>query len=182
MMHQDDILLLKLIKQGDEHAFKYLFDTYFVSLCRYINLYVDSYTEAEELALDIFMNVWESREHLEIKLSLKAYLFQAARNRSLNYLRDRKETRPLDENLQDSLMSTDYPSLEMDELNHLIEEAIAALPARCKEVFIKSRQENMSNKEIATSMDISLKTVEAQITKALKLIRDFLGDGYSYLF
>ena len=153
MMHQDDILLLKLIKQGDEHAFKYLFDTYFVSLCRYINLYVDSYTEV-----------------------------QAARNRSLNYLRDRKETRPLDENLQDSLMSTDYPSLEMDELNHLIEEAIAALPARCKEVFIKSRQENMSNKEIATSMDISLKTVEAQITKALKLIRDFLGDGYSYLF
>lgn len=182
MIPQDDILLLKLIKEGDEHAFKHLFDTYFVSLCRYINLYLDNYAESEELALDIFMNVWENRERVEIRLSLKAYLFQAARNRSLNCLRDRKNASPIDESLQETLVSNDYPSLEMEELNRLIEEAVASLPQRCKEVFLKSRQESMSNKEIADSMDISVKTVEAQITKALKLIRDFLGDGYAYLF
>lgn len=73
-------------------------------------------------------------------------------------------------------------SMEMEELNRLIEEAICALPDRCREVFLKSRREELSNAEIAVEMDISVKTVEAQITKALKLIRKHLGEGYSYLF
>ena len=70
----------------------------------------------------------------------------------------------------------------MEELNRLIQEAICALPDKCREVFLKSRHENMSNQEIATDMNISVKTVEAQITKALKRIKKFLGEGYAYLF
>lgn len=182
MATHDDILLLKLIKESDEQAFKYLFDAHFVSLCRYINVYLDNYADSEELALEIFMHIWENRNRLEIKLSLKAYLFQAARNRSLNALRDRKAVGPLSEELQDCLASTDYPALEMEELDRLIREAVDTLPEKCKEVFLKSRQKNLSNQEIATAMNISVKTVEAQITKALKLIRKYLGEGYSYLF
>ncbi|MCD8182521.1 MAG: RNA polymerase sigma-70 factor [Bacteroides sp.] len=178
----DDILLLKLIKNGDEHTLKHLFDTYFVSLCRYINVYLDNQVEAEELAMDIFTYIWVNREQIEIKLSLKAYLFQAARNRCLNALRDRKQTIPLNENLNETLQDKVYPVLEMEELNNLIEEAICALPEKCREVFLKSRQENIPNQEIADDMNISVKTVEAQITKALKRIKSSLGEGYSYLF
>lgn len=182
MTTADDILLLKLIKSGDEHAFRHLFDLYFVSLCRYINIYLNNYAETEELALDIFTYLWEKREQVEIKLSFKAYLFQSARNRCLNALRDRRATSSLDETLQETLQDKDYPALEMEELNRLIQEAICALPDKCREVFLKSRHENMSNQEIATDMNISVKTVEAQITKALKRIRKFLGEGYAYLF
>lgn len=178
----DDILLLKLIRDGDEHAFKYLFDSYFVPLCRYINIYLDNFGETEELALDLFTHLWEHREKIEITVSFKAYLFQAAHNRCLNVLRDRKQTTPLNESLQETLQTKDYSTLELEELRRLIAEAISALPEKCREVFLKSRHEHLTNQEIADRMNISVKTVEGQITKALKRIKEFLGEGYSYLF
>lgn len=182
MNSTDDILLFKLIQSGDEHAFKYLFDTYFASLCRYMNLYLDNTQEAEELALDIFLYIWEHSRDIEVKLSLKAYLFRAARNKCLNCLRDRRATLSLDEVGETSQTNTDFPSLEIEELTHLIQEAICSLPERCREVFRKSREESLTNQEIADDMQISIKTVEGQITKALKRIKEFLGEGYTYLF
>lgn len=181
MTEKDDILLLKLIQTGDEHAFKYLFDTYFVSLCRYMHLYLDDTQEVEEIGLDIFLYIWEHREQISITISLKAYLFQAARNRCLNCLRNRKQTLSIDE-VGDISDDETASILEMEELNQLIQEAIYSLPERCQEVFRKSREENLTNQRIADEMQISLKTVEAQITKALKRIKDFLGEQYSYLF
>ena len=115
MPAEDDILLLQLIKQDDEKAFKHLFDTYFVSLCRFMSL----------------------------------------------YLRDKQE---------------------IEELNRLIEEAVCSLPDKCGQVYRKSREEGKTNQEIAGEMGISVKTVEAQITKALKHIKKFLGEQYTYLF
>lgn len=178
----DDILLLKLIQSGDEHAFKYLFDTHFVSVCRFMNVYLDNTQEAEELALDIFVYIWEHSQTIELKLSLKAYLFRAARNKCLNCLRDRKTTLSLDEVTEQKQTGIESSSLEMDELSHLIEAAICALPDRCQEVFRKSREENLTNQKIADDMQISIKTVEGQITKALKHIKEYLGEGYTYLF
>lgn len=178
----DDILLLKLIREGDKLAFKHLFNLYFIPLCRFIDLYLHNHEETEELALDLFMYVWEHSKELQIKISLKAYLFQSARNRALNILRNRKETASLDEIQTEMLHDNDYPEIEMEELNRLIRKAVCSLPDKCREVFKKSRINNMSNQEIANSMNISIKTVEAQITKALKHIRRHLGEGYSYLF
>lgn len=88
-MIADDILLLKLIQSKDEHAFKYLFDLYFVPLCRYAHLYLTDAQEEEELVLDIYMHLWEHSAQINLTLSLKAYLFQAVRNRCLNFLRDK---------------------------------------------------------------------------------------------
>lgn len=181
MTERDDILLLKLIQSGDEHAFKHLFDTYFVSLCRYMHLYLDDTQEVEEVALDIFMYVWEHREQINIRLSLKAYLFQAARNRCLNVLRDKKLTFSIDE-VGDISTEEFSSTLEIEELNRLIEEAVSALPDKCREIFCSSREENLTNQEIVDRMQISVKTVEAQITKALKRIKAFLDEQYTYLF
>ena len=179
----DDIFLLQLIKNGDKQAFKYIFDTYFTALCRFMYLYLGNTQEAEDIASDILASIWENRKKLEIRLTFKAYLFQAAKNRCLNAIRDRKATVSLDDITgQDTPQVNVTDSLETEELNHLIQEAILSLPDKCREVFLKSRTNNLTNQEIAESMDISVKTVEAQITKALKQIRKFLGEQYYYLF
>ena len=86
------------------------------------------------------------------------------------------------EEVEEEIRDEDISALEMEELQHLIMEAICALPDKCREVFQYSRHENLSNREIAEKMQISIKTVEAQITKALKLIKNFLDEKYIYLF
>jgi len=177
----DDILLLNLIKEGDKLAFRHLFETYFTPLCRFMHVYIKEKTIVEELALDIFVYVWENRMTLQIQLSFKAYLFQAARNRCLNVLRQKKKTISLEE-VDKEIADAEVMSLENDELYHLIQDAVFALPEKCKEIFELSRNENLSNKEIAERLNISVKTVEGQITKALKQIKASLGEAYFYLF
>lgn len=86
----NDISLLRQIREGNEDAFKSLFETYFTPLCRFIYLHLDDKNVAEELAMDIFIYLWENRETFQIQLSLKAYLFQAAKNKCLNELRKKK--------------------------------------------------------------------------------------------
>ena len=178
---QDDILLLNQIREGNESVFKHLFETYFTPLCRFVHVYISEKAIVEELVLDIFVYIWENRDKIQIQISLKAYLFQAARNRALNALRQEKRIVPLCEIDQD-MLNTDIVSLEEEELYRLIQEAILELPEKCKEIFTLSRNENLSNQEIANKLDISVKTVEAQITKSLKRIKKYLGDSYSYLW
>ena len=178
---EDDIILLNLIREGDKLAFRHLFESYFTPLCRFMHLYIRDTNIVEELALDIFTYVWENRKTLQIQLSFKAYLFQAARNKCLNELRKKKNTVSLNSEEID-IAETEAMSLETDELYRLIQEAVLALPDKCREVFQLSRSENLTNQEIATQLNISVKTVEAQITKALKRIKDFLGDSYSFLW
>lgn len=177
----DDSTLLILIRTRNESAFKCLFNRYFIPLCRFINIYVKDYSSSEELALDIFTYLWENAEAIEIKRTFKSYLYQSARNRSLNHLRDRKETIALDSILYD-LGDTDETSMEVMELESLIQEAVLALPDRCREVFEKSRYEELSNKQISEDLSISIKTVEAQITKALKRLKEYVEKGYMLFF
>ncbi len=177
----DDVFLLKLIQQEDKQAFKYIFDLYFVSLCRFIRVYVHNNHISEEIALDIFTNVWEKKENIEIRISWKAYLFQSARNRALNYLRDNERFINVSDWSAYDKPEND-PTVELRELELLIQEAVCSLPARCGEIFRKSRMEYLTNKQIADELQISIKNVEAQITKALKLIRQYLGDSYTLLW
>jgi len=181
ILHTDDIFLLRRIKEDDETAFKYLFETYYVSLYRLAFFYIKKDMVAEEITLDVFTAFWEKRKTIEIQISIKAYLITSTRNRSMNYIRDNKSIYTTDDlSLLDSTIE-EY-SLEMKELEQLIDAAISSLPDKCKQVFIKSRTENLTNREIASQMNITTKTVEAQITKALKHIREHLGNSYHYLW
>lgn len=122
----DDIFLLKLIQKGDKEAFKYLFDSFFTPLCRFIRIYVGEHTIAEEIALDVFTAIWKKKEKLDIKVTWKAYLFQAARNRALNYIRDNDRfVAASDWSLHDRA-EHDH-SLELKELEQLIQEAVSSL-------------------------------------------------------
>lgn len=173
----NDISLLRQIREGNED----LFETYFTPLCRFIYLHLDDKNVAEELAMDIFIYLWENRETFQIQLSLKAYLFQAAKNKCLNELRKKKETVGLD-GVEVSTINTSVSTLETEELYRLIQEAVFSLPDKCRNIFLLSRSENLTNQEIARRLNISVKTVEGQITTALKKIKKFLGDQYSYLW
>lgn len=177
--NSDDILLLKLIKQGDQIAFRHLFYQYADSLERFITYYIHDREKSQDLVLDIFTYIWENRQNFEIKLTLKAYLFQAARNKSFTYIRDKKIPVYLEEMEGMEIVQNYDSELELQELHHLIEEAVSLLPDKCREIFRKSREENLTNKEIAGQLHISEKTVEGQITIALKKIRIHLGDSYS---
>lgn len=180
--NSDDILLLKLIKQGDQIAFRHLFYQYADSLERFITYYIHDREKSQDLVLDIFTYIWENRQNFEIKLTLKAYLFQTARNKSFTYIRDKKIPVYLEEMEGMEIVQNYDSELELQELHHLIEEAVSLLPDKCREIFRKSREENLTNKEIAGQLHISEKTVEGQITIALKKIRIHLGDSYSYLW
>lgn len=180
--NNDDILLLNLIKQDDEVAFKHLFYKYVDTLERFVFSYVNEREQAQEIVLDLFTYVWAHRSTLQIKLTLKAYLFQSAKNRSLNFLRDRETHLFMDDlQLADSFDNSSW-SIETEELHQLIAEAVSLLPEKCRIIFEKSREENLTNKQIAATMNISEKTVENQITIALRKIKVFLGNKYSYLW
>jgi len=177
----DDVFLLRLIRGGDKQAFKYLFDTYFASLCRFTRIYVVDHMATEEIVLDVFTSIWEKKENIEIRISWKSYLFQAVRNKALNYIRDNERFVMVSDWTLHDQSEIDH-SLELKELELLIREAVCTLPDLSREIFRKSRVEYSTNKEIAQDLNISVKYVEAQITKALKHIRKYLGDSYHYFW
>ena len=92
----DDILWIRLIQSGNQVVFEHLYRSYFTPLCRFISLYIENKTEAEEITAELFIYVWEHRENIDFSLSLKSYLFQSAKNRALNYLRDKKQKVSID--------------------------------------------------------------------------------------
>lgn len=177
----DDILLLKLIKQDDQLAFKQVFYKYIDPLSHFVNFYIHDWDTTEELVMDLFSFIWENRTTLEIKITLKAYLFQAAKNKAFTHIRDKKDTVAIDD-VSGQLFSTEDWQVEFDELSRLVEEAVSLLPEKCREIFSRSRDKNLTNREIAEELGISVKTVEGQITIALKKIKAFLGDKYAYLW
>lgn len=174
-----DNILLDLLKESDQKAFKRLFYSYAEPLKTFIQYFIHNPEVAEELVLDIFTSLWENREHLDIQTSLKAYLFQAARNKVASYFRSKKDLAYLEEIPDfDTAQDDVFSLLEVQELSNLLEEAVSLLPERCREIFAKSRYDLLSNKELAENMNISEKTVENQITIALKKIRKFLDEKY----
>lgn len=172
---QHDSDLLRLLSRDDEGAMEALFKKYyaFVSIA-VLRLIADPET-AEDIAQEVFMEIWKRRNALDIQISLKAYLRKTAVNKTLNYIRHQKnyKSEELSEQ-QFELHASENTSLETNELQALIEQAVEQLPERCRLVFKLSRLEEMSYQEIADKLDISVKTVENQIVKALKQLRETL--------
>lgn len=133
---------------------------------------------AEDLAQEVFFDLWRKRDKLNIKTSLKAYLRRAAVNKTLNYIRDKKINFEEEDKIPDldNEQTSVIQKMSADELQVKITAAIDSLPERCRIIFSLSRYEEMTYKEIAQKLDISIKTVENQISKALSILRVALGD------
>lgn len=173
--HYTDEALLALLKRDADKAIELLFRQYYSYVCKMVYQVVPQATVAEDLAQDIFFEMWRRKDQLNIT-SIRAYLRRAALNRTLNYLRDRKIKWEDDQTLPD-LQSADTPThqtVENAELEQFIEQAIDQLPEKCRLVFVLSRFDELSHQEIADQLGISVKTVENQIGKALKYLRNAL--------
>lgn len=175
-----EIYWQRFASDGDMGCFRSLFETYHVRLCRYAEYFLKDSMDAEEVVLDLFLYLWRNREWLSIDISIEAYLLRSVRNRSLNILRSRHHDLSVEEILQASV-PPDLSSIDTDDILRIVEDAVSSLPPKCREVFSKSRKEEMSNQEIAVDMGLSVKTVEAQMTKALKRLRLELKKSYLFM-
>ncbi|MEZ4989888.1 MAG: RNA polymerase sigma-70 factor [Saprospiraceae bacterium] len=169
--------LQKLFRRAPEEAIEVLFREYYPSVCRVILHIIPDPGIAEDIAQDVFFELWRKRDRINVTTSFGAYLRRSARNRSLNYIRDHK-INPSGEDqlppLADQQPNADQ-CIDIQDLQTQIDRAIDQLPERCRLVFTLSRFEDMSYQQIADELHISIKTVENQISKALRLLRESLG-------
>jgi RNA polymerase sigma-70 factor (ECF subfamily) len=153
-------------------------------MCFFAIQYVKDHDTAREIVQDAFVNLWEKRQSIDTDKSPKSYLSTTVRNRCFNYLRDHKKfDRQLIEfeGLDSYTNHFDQDHLVTDELKRKIEAVTASLPKKCRKVFLLNRMEHMKYQEIADHLGISIKTVEAQMSKALKLMREKLADYITIL-
>lgn len=173
----NDATLISRIREGDAGAFDELFREYYTELVQTAYRFVRSESAAEDIVQELFFSLWKRRDHLPENIgSVGGYLHRSARNRSLNFLRDQNRIPVDDGELPVHLVAEGLPSdqLDQDDLRKRINQAIDRLPERCRLIFTMSKLEEMSQKEIAKSLDISTKTVENQMTRAYRFLRQWL--------
>ncbi len=189
-MHELEELLIKKLRKGDERAFRLLYDRHYMLLCRFANQLLNNAALAEEVVDDVIFYLWEHRQEVEIRYSIRAYLMRAVRNRCLNELQlqsHREELHissflsPESMDFLDSLFVDNKQPLGMlleQELEEELKRSIDELPLECRKVFYKSRFEQKKYEEIATELGISVNTVKYHIKNALAFLQRRLG---SYL-
>jgi len=152
-----------------------LFRNHFEALSRLAMKYINDFEASKDIVHEVFTAFWQKFDALPTDTQYKSYLFTAVRNKSFNYLRDQKKhLNVVDAEIQ--ILPESEDSLETQELAREIDYALNLLPVRCREVFELSRFEEMKYAQIAEHLDISIKTVEAQMSKALRLLREHLKD------
>ena len=166
------------IRAGDPAAFEALFHAYHAPLCAFAYRYLGARDLAEEIVQEIFLFVWERREVLEVRTSVKSYLFTAVRNAALSYLRHEHVVRRREAEIVELF---DGPNAGADEeaaaaeTLAAVQRAVGRLPERCRLVFTLQREQGLTYAEVAEVLGISPKTVETQMGRALRSLRTALA-------
>ena len=173
-LNTDSKLLINRLKRGEEAAYELLFREYYQILTVFANKYVNDIEVAKEIVQDLFVHLYDKRDRLDINSSLKSYLFRSAHNRSINFINAQKIRYKYAEHVNKTTSLEDN-SLEHEvnktELEHALYKAIDELPPKCQAIFKMNRFEGLSNSEIADKLSLSKRTIETQISKALKILR-----------
>lgn len=159
----------------NEQKFKEIYNDYFEIVCRFLNYYTHDYHAIEEVVQEVFVKLWEEHNGQEIRF-VKTYLYNSARNRMLNYLRDNENRIVLLEKWATIELEKkeSHDCVDREEFFRLLQAAVNSLPEKCREIFILNKEEQFSYKEIAQVRDVSVKTVENQMGIALKKIREYM--------
>ena len=179
-MTGEDLLIWSRVQDDDPKAFEALFRKYFHTLCLLSKRYTRDITTSREVVQDLFIHLWENRKELEIKTSFRSYMASAVRFNSIRRIRNDNKVVIFTDLLPDNSQELN-DHLEYAELQAAIIRAIEGLPHQCRKVFELSRFELLKHSEIASRLEISVKTVEAHIGKALKHIQQEVGSIFTLL-
>lgn len=180
----EERILVERMQQGDTTAFELLFKYYYPGLVVFASNIVINKDEAEELVQDFFVRLWENRHSLKSDNPLKSYLFTSVKNRSINFLKSAQVKKNVIEELKRQMESEMRynPDIYTDtELQQKLKLAFTKLPPRTAEIFTLSRFKGLSNDEIALALELSKRTVETQISNALKILRKELQNYLTLL-
>lgn len=157
-----------------EKALEYIYDNYYEMMCNLVYRIIKDSAVSEDIVQDVFLEIWRKRDEIFINSSIEAYLRRSCRNKTLNYIRSNnvhwEDESELYEQIDTGFTAEQY--LAADELQYKINKVISNLPEKCRLVFVLSRFEEMSYSDISKELDISVKTVENHISKALKVLRE----------
>jgi RNA polymerase sigma-70 factor (ECF subfamily) len=172
-----DEFLLSELQYGQERAFDFLFRKYYKALCAQANAYVHDIDKAQSLVQNCFIKLWKNRERATEIMNISAYLSSMVRNQCVDYLRSVKSSVVLNENVEISKIISDSEDFLMArEFEEKLVSALSSMPARTRVAFEYSRFDNLTYKEIAVKMNISVKAVEALVSRALKILKTELKD------
>ena len=169
--------ILKRIKNDDESSFGDFFDFYYERFFRIAHFYVKNNENAEEVIMDVFTKFWNNRKKLPEIINFNNYAYSAVKNQSLNYLkRNRIDTESLDDYTSSKMIEYVEPEKLFlgRELAKELERVVCSLPPRCQLIYRMIREDGLKYKEVAETLDISLKSVENQMLIAMKRIRSVL--------
>ena len=189
-MDLSESLIIRELKEGNEHAYRYVFDAHYDVLCVIASRYLHDDFLAESVVGDVIFHLWETRENINIQTSLRQYLVRSVRNCCLDYLKSRRvrheqtlSTLSDDGRLLEKPVGHDHPLgyLLEKELEQTINDAIERLPVDCRRVFKMSRFDGKKNAEIAQELGISVNTVKYHMKQALRLLQQQLGKYFVFL-
>ena len=172
------INLINGLKKGDSKAYSLLVDSYHNILCVYAYQLTNDRDHSKDIVQNVFINIWRIRLKLKDDFALKSYLYRSVYNEFLNQERNRIHAVPLDKKNIEALSSIleEEDEKSLDKLMNLVKREIDNLPPKCKRTFLLSKQEGLTNIEIAEYLNVSIKSVEAHITKAFSILRKTVGD------
>lgn len=175
----NDKILIAALTEGNEKAFNYLISSYYKKLCVYATTLCHDPNQAEDIVQNVFYRVWENRASLNISKRLSSFLYRSVYNEFIDQYRQSKKVITLEKKHIDTLSTLleEESNSSIDRLIKIVNLEIDKLPRKCKKTFLLSKKEGLSNFEIADYLNISVKSVEAQITKAYKILREKINEN-----
>lgn len=175
----DEQILIKELQSRNKIAFDYIFTSYYSGLCAFAHRYINEKQLVEDLVQDFFVTLWIESPRIKINKSLKSYLFTAIHNLCLDWHRHQKTLEKYRKVILSQNEQYNIPPEEMiieTELRQVIQKGLEKCSPRCREIFTLSRIQGLSNQQIASQLGLSKRTVELQISNALKTLRKTLVD------
>ena len=180
----DNVFLVQQLKKGDEKAYLHLLKTYHRRLYAYALSLINDHDMAQDMVQNVFLKTWDFRHRLDERYSIQSFLFKSVYNESINYNQKNKAMMLLQQKYIESLGEVMEQTSEdsFEKMVAMVDKEISYLPEKCKQVFILSKKEGLTNQEIAEHLCVSVKAVEAQITKAFTVLRKKLGEKYKAVY
>ena len=180
----NNVMLIDGLKRGNASAYSILVKKYNQKLCVYAFSLTKDYGKAEDIVQEVFINIWYKRQKLKDEFNVQGFLYKSVYNQYIDLYRKEKSTMALEKKYIEALDSViDNDDTYLEKLIALVKREIQTLPPKCKQTFILSRQDGLTNMEIAEYLNVSIKTVEAQITKAFSIIRKNINkESHGILF